>query len=94
MIDTGAHRADLTGGVRVVTSTGYIIETEGVSAALDVTHMQSGGSITATGPMGKINASAMVLTQETDGDGVAYLLVFKQGVRLIYLPHPTQGGGQ
>lgn len=92
LIDTGTSRADLSGGVRIITSTGYIIETEDLSTALDATNVQTGGEIRATGPMGTLRAGQMRLRQATPAEEVAYVLVFSQGVHLIYQPQPTQGG--
>jgi lipopolysaccharide export system protein LptC len=41
--------------------------------------------VTATGPAGDIQAGGMVLVQDKLTPG-AYVLVFNQGVRLVYRP--------
>ncbi|WP_108483743.1 hypothetical protein [Oceaniglobus ichthyenteri] len=98
LVDTGRQQADLTDGVKILTSTGYAIETQGVSARLDITDVFSEGEISAQGPMGQLNAGQMQLKQHpapgSAEDGPSYVLVFNQGVRLIYQPNATQGGGQ
>ena len=75
----------LSGGVIVTTSGGYRIETSDMAVALDRTDLRSDTAIVATGPMGSISAGSMHLAQ-AEGSGPDYLLVFNQGVRLIYLP--------
>ncbi|NCO20643.1 MAG: hypothetical protein GW905_01220 [Rhodobacterales bacterium] len=94
-IDTLGGRADMSDGVRIVTSTGYIIETKSLSAALNAADVESGGEITARGPMGQLVAGQMQLRADTSEENTRrYVLVFQAGVHLIYTPHPTQGGGQ
>jgi lipopolysaccharide export system protein LptC len=79
--------ADLGGGVRLDTSSGYRIETASLTASLENALVQTGGAITADGPLGHISAGKMVLRQQSDGDAAAtYELVFKNGVKLLYLP--------
>lgn len=86
MIDSEQQRVTLGGGVRIETSTGYIINTSGITAALDVTSMVSDGQITATGPLGSIIAGQMMLEVQ-NGPDQAHLLVFKGGVKLVYDPN-------
>lgn len=77
--------AHLRGNVRVDTSTGYTIDTAELNAALDRTDMESPGPVTAEGPLGRIDAGRMQVTQSGDGrDDVS--VVFKGGVKLLYLP--------
>jgi lipopolysaccharide export system protein LptC len=83
-LDDGAGTLSLMGNVRMTTSTGYIIESQAMIARLDRTGVTSPGDITATAPMGTINATGMSLEQTaTPGD---YVLVFNGRVRLIYTP--------
>lgn len=84
-IDTDQQIVTLSGGVQIQTSTGYTIITSGLTAALNETSMTSDGHITATGPLGSINAGQMVLKAQNNPDE-AHLLVFKGGVKLIYNP--------
>lgn len=86
-IDGASNWVDLGGGVTLVTSTDYHITTDGLSTAMDVTHAKSNGSVVAEGPLGKLTAGRAELTHQ-GGDEDTYLLVFKEGVKLIYEPQP------
>jgi len=81
-LDAAAGRVVLSGGVVLTSSTGYRIETSGLRVATDRTSLDSDGNVTATGPIGSLNAGALHIGLE----GAAYVLVFKGGVKLIYLP--------
>lgn len=96
MINTSGARADLSGGVRIATSTGYVIDTEQISAMFDTTGLETAGEIRATGPLGTLRAGTMQLTRlpATAAQKAAYVLVFKKGVHLLYQPKPNQGGRQ
>lgn len=85
VIDSDQKRVILSDGVQILTSTGYIIHTEGLRAALDETSITSDGRITAVGPLGTLNAGQMVLSPQNK-PGQSHLLVFKGGVKLIYDP--------
>ena len=90
-LDQETQHMLLGGGVVINSSTGYRIETEGISVALDRTALDSSGKVTATGPAGSFVAGSLHLGL-ADTDPSAYVLVFKDGVRMIYLP-TTQGTG-
>lgn len=85
MIDSEQQQVTLGGGVEILTSTGFIINTAGLVAALDETSVVSEGHITATGPLGTLTAGQMVLEKQNSAED-AHLLVFKGGVKLIYDP--------
>lgn len=85
MIDGGTNKIDLSGGVTLVTSTEYTIQTEGLQTAMDATAVTSNGTVTATGPLGKITAGRASIAQQDNKTGT-YLLVFKDGVKLVYTP--------
>jgi lipopolysaccharide export system protein LptC len=85
-IDSETREAVLDGGARLVTSQGYTIDTERLTARYDIVQAETAGAVLATGPGGQITAGRMTLERDTEsGD---YLLVFKDGVRLIYQPQP------
>lgn len=84
-IDQTAQRLFLSGGVTILTDTGYQMDTPELVAKLDRSGLESRGAVTATGPVGQITAGGMVLTQDSRTPG-AYVLVFNQGVRLVYRP--------
>lgn len=84
-IDRAAQQLVLSGGVTVTTQTGYRLDTPEVLARLDRSGLESRGAVTATGPVGDLEAGGMVLTQDLQSPG-SYVLVFNQGVRLVYRP--------
>lgn len=85
-IDPATGKAVLSGGVDMKTSTGYNIRTQGISASLEVTSMASHGKVDAEGPLGTLTAGQMDVALNNG----QYLLVFKEGVRLVY--QPVKGG--
>lgn len=84
-MDPAAGRLRLTEDVHIETSTGYTIDTQGLSASTSVTEVHSEGAITATAPFGTLEAGAMSLAAAS-GDAKAYVLVFNRGVKLVYEP--------
>lgn len=82
LLDPQAQMLTLSDGVQITTSTGFVISTQSLISALNHTEVTSDTTITATGPLGAITAGSMALTQ-TDG---AYVLRFKNRVKLIYQP--------
>lgn len=88
MIDAPGNLLALDGDVRIVTSSGYVVETTGLRSALDRTQIETSGQIKAETPFGRIDAGRMELHDEGDGT-VNYVMLFSGGVKLIYLP-PTR----
>jgi lipopolysaccharide export system protein LptC len=84
-IDQAQRQLILSGGVTVVTGTGYRMETPEVLARMDRTGLESRGAVSATGPVGDLEAGGMVLTQDPQIPD-SYVVVFNQGVRLVYRP--------
>ena len=86
-IDSVARTAELVDDVVLETSSGYRIQTDRIVTSLTVTEIFTGGTITASGPLGQITAGQMVLRRISDQDSKnTYDLVFKMGVKLIYDP--------
>ncbi|WP_245875407.1 LPS export ABC transporter periplasmic protein LptC [Tabrizicola aquatica] len=85
VMDKAGKQVVLSGGVRVTTNSGYQLDTAEIVAKLDRTGLESRGEVQATGPAGKIVAGGMTLGQDNRTPG-AYVLVFTQGVRLLYQP--------
>lgn len=81
-IDAVAGKVVLSGGVLLTSSTGYVVEMAGVRIATDRTALDSDGAVQATGPLGSLNAGSMHIGME----GTGYVVVFKDRVKLIYLP--------
>lgn len=81
-IDADAGDAVITGGIRLETSTGYVVTTSGLTTSLEATSLSSHGRVDVDGPLGVMNAGQFDVTLEGD----RYLLVFKNGVELVYEP--------
>lgn len=89
-IDSATMSAKLTGGIKLTTSSGYVARTKGLSFALNTVDIQSEGEITATGPLGVIRAGSLRLSLNSPNHTKAarnYVLVFKNGVKMIYNPN-------
>lgn len=84
-LDQAARRMVLGGGVVLNSSSGYRIETPGLSVALDRTALDSLGPVTANAPLFSLTAGALSL-RLADPARQDYVLVFKDGVRMVYLP--------
>ncbi len=83
-IDTTTRVAALNGGAILESSLGYRVETEALSASFDIVAAETLAPVVVTAPGTRIDAGRMALTQR-DADG-AYVLVFNEGVRLVYDP--------
>jgi lipopolysaccharide export system protein LptC len=84
VIDGPSRIAELSGNVRIETTTGYSIETDHIAAKLNFSKIESPSSVTGKAPAGNITAGSMEISKDTDSG--AYLLVFKNQVKLIYQP--------
>ncbi len=83
-LDMAGGRADMTGDVSLVTSTGYRVNTPEVTAlisALDVTAPQQ---VEVSGPLGVFTAGNMRIFSPKEADGTQ--MVFSNGVKLVYTP--------
>lgn len=83
LIDMRSEIAMLDGGVVIVTSDGYTMNTERLDAALGMTDVTAPGKVHAVGPTGTLDAGSMRITQDAEG---GYQMHFNGGVRLIYDP--------
>jgi lipopolysaccharide export system protein LptC len=81
-VDGPARRLRLSGGVRIESSAGYAVDTAALSADL-ATGTLTAGPVTATAPLGRIEAGGLRLSQ---GEGEGARLVFNEGVRVLYQP--------
>lgn len=84
-VDATGRKITMTGGVQVTTSSGWTLQSESLTAAMDQTDIEATTPVTATGPAGTVSANAMRLSQNPS-DPTRYLLVFNGAVKLIYLP--------
>ncbi|ESW62353.1 MAG: hypothetical protein Q27BPR15_01325 [Rhodobacter sp. CACIA14H1] len=81
------------GDVVVTHSLGYRVETEALTARLDVTGLRSDTAVRAEGPVGQITADTMELAPAGAGGG-GYLLVFNGRVKLVYRPETRTNPSQ
>ena len=82
--DSLAGKVVLSDGVILTSSTGYVMEMSGVSVATDRTALDSEGAVQAVGPLGTLTAGALHVGMS----GAAYVVVFTDGVKLVYQPRP------
>ncbi|SFT95709.1 LptA/OstA family protein [Sedimentitalea nanhaiensis] len=80
--------ATFDGNVRLNTTTGLVVLTDTLNAALSGIEVESPGTVTATGPIGDLTAGKMQITAKS-GDGDLHML-FKNGVKLIYDPKQSE----
>jgi len=84
-LDQGLMTATLEGTVHISTTTGYEIDTDRLDTRLDALYAESPGPVSATGPLGALDAGRMIL-REAPGTEDAELL-FSGGVKLVYRPN-------
>lgn len=83
-IDEPSNQLVLDGSVRVVSTTGYEILTEGLVTAMDQVSVESTGPVQGIGPVGRFTAGKMTLSRSGPDGGAQ--LVFTDGVKLVYDP--------
>lgn len=74
----------MEGGVRIESSSGYVLNTETLTSAIDRIEAESGGPVQGEGPLGTIEAGKMRIDSIGEDGGVQ--LLFTEGVKLIYTP--------
>ncbi len=79
-----AEMLRLEDGVRMTTSTGWLLTGPRFNALTDRSLLASDGPVTGFGPLGRIDAEAMEITPLPDGKD--HLLNLSGGVRLLYQP--------
>ena len=80
------HRANddirVEGDVQIVDAQGYIVESDALEVDGTTSDIASPGPVTGTGPVGRIEAGAMALSQNDDTPTMR----FTKGVRVVYDP--------
>ncbi|WP_333684953.1 hypothetical protein [Pontibaca methylaminivorans] len=82
--DLEAERAEFSGDVRITTSTGYSLVTERLETGLKTVEAEAPGTVSGSGPPGRLTAGSMTIGAREPGGPVH--LLFKDGVRMIYDP--------
>ena len=85
-VDSQAQTARLSGLARIITSTGYEMETNGVDADLESGLFETTGPVEARAPFGTLSAGRLVIEPATADTNTQ--VVFKDGVKLIYTRQP------
>ncbi|WP_019954236.1 LPS export ABC transporter periplasmic protein LptC [Yoonia vestfoldensis] len=83
-IDGRSRTALFSGLVRLQTSTGYTMETNGLTVTLDTGMVVSDGSLEIRAPLGNLTAGQV--TFQVDDSNTRHQMLFTDGVRLIYMP--------
>ena len=83
-VDGRAEVAHFRGLARLVTSTGYEMETNGLMAKLDTGVVTSNGLLEIRAPFGELTAGQV--TFQVSADDTGQQMLFTEGVRLIYRP--------
>ncbi|WP_454273399.1 LPS export ABC transporter periplasmic protein LptC [Roseovarius sp. MBR-154] len=76
--------AELRDGVRITTSTGYVIETDRLEARFDTLRVSTSSPLSAHGRFGRLSAGGLLIHDETSRGEVE--LLFTGGVKLVYRP--------
>ena len=84
-MDQSAGLLRLSEGVKVTSSTGFEVRTQGLDLNIKETRATSQGAVTVTGPFGEFSADSFNIEESATTKG-QYLLVFKGRVRLLYQP--------
>ncbi len=84
-IDEKARIARLVGDVNIRTSNGYELMTDAFAAGLKTGEAHSEGPVHGNGPLGRLEAGRMAIAP-AGNDGAGHVLVFKDGVKLVYDP--------
>ncbi len=84
VLDRAAARLILDTGVTVSTSTGYVIQSDTVIISTDRAWAESPAEVHVAAPAGTLTAGSFRLDRADEN--APYLLVFKNGVHLIYRP--------
>ena len=83
-VDTAARSATLSGLARLATSSGYVMETKGLTADMETGTVISDGALEVQAPFGQLQAG-QVTFQAGSGD-TGQQMIFTKGVKLVYTP--------
>ena len=83
-INNTTQIARLTGLARIETSDGYEMETAGIVTNLTTGRIFSDGALEVQAPYGFLTAGQMII--ETPNGGSGQVMLFQNGVRLVYTP--------
>lgn len=82
VVDEAQDLAVLSGNVHIITTDGYDMRTSQLTSLLSKIEGESAGAVAGFGPPGTLNAGKMHV--RTDEESGKVLLLFSQGVHLVY----------
>ena len=82
--DTQSKDSELTGDVHARTSHGYLIQTDHLDVRQEGAVIRALEPVLVQTPFGELNAGSMEMTRTESNGG--HVLVFNDGVKLLYLP--------
>lgn len=91
-LDEVGGRALMQGGVRIESSQGYVVTTEGLVSSLDRVEAESLGPVQGEGPVGRFEAGHLQIMPS--GEEGAVQMVFSGGVKLVYQPPEQEGAAE
>ena len=86
-LDSNAKVVMLDNLARVTTSDGYLMETRGLVTSLTDGSLETTDPLEVRAPYGSLTAGRLTITPDSDEP---QLIVFNNGVRLIYQPQPEE----
>ena len=86
-LDSDAKIVVLENLARVSTSDGYLMETRGLVTSLTDGSLETTDPLEVRAPYGSLTAGRLIITPDSDEP---QLIVFNNGVRLIYQPQPEE----
>ena len=86
-LDSNAKVVTLDNLARVTTSDGYLMETRGLVTSLTDGSLETTDPLEVRAPYGSLTAGRLTITPDSDQP---QLIVFNNGVRLIYQPQPEE----
>ncbi|WP_323767472.1 hypothetical protein [Antarctobacter sp.] len=92
MLNDGDGQALMQGGVRIESSQGYVLLTEGLVSSLDRIEAESLGPVQGDGPLGRFEAGHLRIAPV--GEDGAVQLMFSGGVKLVYQPPEQESAAE
>lgn len=83
-LNNDTSKATLSGGTRLSTTAGYVIESDTIYADFDEKALETESAVTGFGPLGEFNAGKMSVVSQ--GDNGEFLILFQHGVKIVYSP--------
>ena len=83
-MDNAFQEVELVGDVEIMTTAGYLVQTEQMLIGLEDARAETAGEVTAEGALGTMHAGRMAI--RSSGENADIYLFFTKGVRVVYTP--------